>query len=215
MQLTPYTNPNNIYVEEQENIRKHFFDGELFHDVNRSGVQGIETSWQTNFLAVYFEIIKGEEAKKEESVKKVVDVLTSDKYAGTPLTMQNLKEVSYSYGITDPVEIKQVGMVFIQQGMDEGWLKDEMGDDDKIIAVAHNDPRMDEANSLDWVPKHQLLEVEEFFREYKKLEKGKKTEVQGWEGKEQALKIIDTSIEYFQEKYYDIMNKGNLYQPSH
>ena len=48
----------------KENIRKYFFDGELFHDVNRIGVQGIETSWQTNFLAVYFEIIKGKEAKK-------------------------------------------------------------------------------------------------------------------------------------------------------
>ncbi|MHA1156994.1 MAG: inorganic diphosphatase [Candidatus Heimdallarchaeota archaeon] len=94
-------------------------------------------------------------------------------------------------------------------------MKDEMGDDDKIIAVAHNDPRMEEAKSLDWVPKHQLLEVEEFFREYKKLEKGKKTEVHGWEDKAHALKIINTSIEYFQEKYYDIMNKVSLYQPRH
>ncbi len=47
----------------KENIRKYFFDGVVFHDVNRIGVQGKETSWQTNFLAVYFEIIKAEEAK--------------------------------------------------------------------------------------------------------------------------------------------------------
>ena len=48
----------------KENIIKYFFDGELFHDVNRAGLQGEGTSWQSNFLAVYFEIIKGEKAKK-------------------------------------------------------------------------------------------------------------------------------------------------------
>jgi inorganic pyrophosphatase len=87
-------------------------------------------------------------------------------------------------------------------------MKDEKGNDDKIIAVAQNDPRLDEANSLDWVPKHQLIEIEQFFRDYKKLEKGKKTEVQGWEGQKQALEIIKHSIENFQEKYFKIMNRA-------
>ncbi|MHA1185797.1 MAG: inorganic diphosphatase [Candidatus Heimdallarchaeota archaeon] len=87
-------------------------------------------------------------------------------------------------------------------------MKDEKGDDDKIIAVAHNDPRLSEAHELDWVPKHQLIEVEEFFRDYKKLEKGKKTEVQGWENKESALKIIEKDIVSFQENYFGIMNKN-------
>ena len=54
-------------------------------------------------------------------------------------------------------------------------MKDEKGNDDKIISVAENDPRLAEAKDLDWIPKHQLIEVEEFFRDYKKLEKGKKT----------------------------------------
>ena len=87
-------------------------------------------------------------------------------------------------------------------------MKDEKGDDDKIIAVAHNDPRLSEAHELDWVPKHQLIEVEEFFRDYKKLEKGKKTEVQGWENKKSALKIIEKDIVSFQENYFGIMNKN-------
>ncbi|MHA1434820.1 MAG: inorganic diphosphatase [Candidatus Heimdallarchaeota archaeon] len=87
-------------------------------------------------------------------------------------------------------------------------MKDEKGNDDKIIAVAHNDPRLSEAQELDWVPKHQLIEVEEFFRDYKKLEKGKKTEVQGWENKESAHEIITKDIEHFQENYFGIMNKN-------
>ncbi|MHA1213633.1 MAG: inorganic diphosphatase [Candidatus Heimdallarchaeota archaeon] len=86
-------------------------------------------------------------------------------------------------------------------------MKDEKGEDDKIIAAASNDPRLDEAKELDWIPKHQLIEIEDFFRNYKNLEKGKKTEVQGWENRESAYSIINTSIEFFQEKYFDILNK--------
>ena len=87
-------------------------------------------------------------------------------------------------------------------------MKDEKGNDDKIISVAENDPRLAEAKDLDWIPKHQLIEVEEFFRDYKKLEKGKKTQVEGWEGREQALEIINEAIVHFQENYFKIMNKS-------
>jgi len=48
----------------KQNIKNYFFDGEVFHDVSRNGSQGEGTSWQSNFLAVYFEIIEGKEAKK-------------------------------------------------------------------------------------------------------------------------------------------------------
>ena len=84
-------------------------------------------------------------------------------------------------------------------------MRDEKGNDDKIIAVAHHDPRLNEAHDLTWVPKHQLIEIEEFFRDYKKLEKGKKTEVHGWEDKESAFNIIKRAIEYFKEEYYSIV----------
>ncbi|TET32345.1 MAG: inorganic diphosphatase [Candidatus Heimdallarchaeota archaeon] len=86
-------------------------------------------------------------------------------------------------------------------------MKDEMGNDDKIIAVADTDPRLAEAKELDWIPKHQLLEIKQFFTDYKKLEKGKKTEVLGWEDKASAYKIINQSIKLFREKYFLIMNK--------
>jgi inorganic pyrophosphatase len=86
-------------------------------------------------------------------------------------------------------------------------MKDEMENDDKIIAVADTDPRLAEAQDLDWIPKHQLLEIKQFFTDYKKLEKGKKTEVLGWEDKTSAYKIINQSIKLFREKYFLIMNK--------
>lgn len=86
-------------------------------------------------------------------------------------------------------------------------MKDEMGNDDKIIAVAETDPRLAEAQDLDWIPKHQLLEIKQFFTDYKKLEKGKKTEVLGWEDKASAYEIINESVKLFKEKYFLIMNK--------
>ncbi|MHA1628794.1 MAG: inorganic diphosphatase [Candidatus Heimdallarchaeota archaeon] len=86
-------------------------------------------------------------------------------------------------------------------------MKDEKGFDDKIIAAANDDPRLDEAKDLSWLPKHQLIEIEEFFRDYKKLEKGKKTEVKGWEDRNSALKIINHAIEFFKEKYFQIITK--------
>ncbi|MCE7745609.1 MAG: inorganic diphosphatase [Candidatus Heimdallarchaeota archaeon] len=77
-------------------------------------------------------------------------------------------------------------------------MKDEMGNDDKIIAVADTDPRLAEA---------QLIEIKQFFQDYKKLEKGKKTEVLGWENKDSAYKIINQSIKLFRKKYFLIMNR--------
>ena len=53
-------------------------------------------------------------------------------------------------------------------------MKDERGNDDKIIAVAKNDPRLDEAQDLDWIPKHQLIKLRNFseiIKNWKKVRK--------------------------------------------
>ncbi len=75
-------------------------------------------------------------------------------------------------------------------------MKDEKGEDDKIVAVCIDDPRMEEIISLNNLPKHQLREIEEFFNTYKHLERGKTTQVIGWGDKEDALQIIREAIDY-------------------
>jgi inorganic pyrophosphatase len=75
-------------------------------------------------------------------------------------------------------------------------MKDEKGEDDKIVAVCIDDPRMEEIISLNTLPKHQLREIEEFFNTYKHLERGKTTHVIGWGDKEDALQIIREAIDY-------------------
>ena len=49
-------------------------------------------------------------------------------------------------------------------------MRDDKGHDHKVLAVAHDDPRWDGIDSLEDLPRHQLLEIENFFQTYKVLE---------------------------------------------
>ena len=44
-------------------------------------------------------------------------------------------------------------------------------DDDKVIAVPANDPSLNHINDISELPKHIIKELQNFFEEYKKLEK--------------------------------------------
>ncbi len=69
-------------------------------------------------------------------------------------------------------------------------MRDDKGLDEKILAVPINDPLYDEFHGLADVPGHYLREVEHFFAIYKELE-GIRTQIMGWEGRDQACRIID------------------------
>lgn len=71
--------------------------------------------------------------------------------------------------------------------------------DDKVLASVIGDPRVAEMNSYEDLPKHELLEIAEFFQYYKRLEEGRTTEVKGWVGKEEAYLAITTSITRYEE----------------
>lgn len=79
-------------------------------------------------------------------------------------------------------------------------MEDEKGEDDKIVAVLVDDPRMEEIQSIDSIPKHSLREIEEFFDTYKHLERGKTTHIVGWADQKTALKTIEEAINLFQKK---------------
>jgi len=72
--------------------------------------------------------------------------------------------------------------------------------DDKIIAVAADDITVNHINELKELPPHLLKEVENFFEDYKKLEK-KPVTVDGFEGKAKALEIVKQSIEDYKAKF--------------
>lgn len=85
------------------------------------------------------------------------------------------------------VECKPIGVLSMT---DSGLV------DDKIIAVAVSDPFYQEYEDINDIPEHVMAEIKHFFQVYKTLE-GKETAVDAVGDKQEALKIIEESIEAY------------------
>ena len=72
--------------------------------------------------------------------------------------------------------------------------------DDKIIAVAANDPSVNHYNNIEELPSHFLNEMLHFFEEYKTLE-NKTVTVNEFGDKTTALKIIENAMNLYKENY--------------
>jgi inorganic pyrophosphatase len=68
-------------------------------------------------------------------------------------------------------------------------MSDEQGVDFKVLCVALGDPLYNHVDALRQVSPHKLLEIEQFFNTYKKLE-DKSVEVDGWAGVAETLEIL-------------------------
>jgi inorganic pyrophosphatase len=89
------------------------------------------------------------------------------------------------------VEAKVIGnMQLIDQGQQ----------DDKIIAVASKDPSVNHYQKMDYLPQHFLLELRNFFEQYKVLE-NKKVAIDNFQDKETAYKIITDAISFYRENF--------------
>ena len=72
--------------------------------------------------------------------------------------------------------------------------------DEKIVAIAKSDKRMNSYKKLSELPKHIFDEMMHFFQVYKALE-NKVTEITGVFDETEAKKIIREAIERYSEKY--------------
>lgn len=70
--------------------------------------------------------------------------------------------------------------------------------DDKIIAVAANDPSINYYENIEELPKHFFNELRHFFEEYKTLE-NKTVKVEEFGNKAEALKIIEEAMESYRQ----------------
>ncbi len=68
-------------------------------------------------------------------------------------------------------------------------MRDENGDDFKVLSVALADPLYAHIESLDDVSPHRLVEIEHFFETYKLLE-NKAVEVLGWRDRATAFEML-------------------------
>ena len=72
--------------------------------------------------------------------------------------------------------------------------------DEKIIAIAKQDPFLNVYKDITEVPPHIAIEIKHFFEVYKQLE-GKSTTVDEMLGREEAEKIIQKAIDNYKEKF--------------
>lgn len=72
--------------------------------------------------------------------------------------------------------------------------------DDKIIAIPFNDPTYNTYTDINQLPRHIFEEMSHFFSVYKALE-NKETAIDEIKGKEDALKIIQSSIDRYINTY--------------
>jgi inorganic pyrophosphatase len=71
-------------------------------------------------------------------------------------------------------------------------MRDEKGIDMKLLAVPVADPRFSGIADLSDLQPHWLLEIENFFAIYKKLETGKESRVEGWGAAAEAASLLKT-----------------------
>jgi inorganic pyrophosphatase len=73
--------------------------------------------------------------------------------------------------------------------------------DEKIIAVCKTDPVYADYEDIHQLPKHLFNEIRHFFTVYKQLESGKVTEIEGFSGREEAIKTIKRAKERYHLKF--------------
>jgi len=88
------------------------------------------------------------------------------------------------------VKVRVVGVLIVE---------DEEGEDPKILSVLVNDARFEGYKDITDVHKHKLVEIQEFFESYKRLEPHKWVRFKEWRNAEEAKKIVDYAIKRFKE----------------
>ncbi|MBT4856008.1 inorganic diphosphatase [bacterium] len=87
------------------------------------------------------------------------------------------------------IDVRPIGMLH---------MSDEKGVDQKVLTVPVTDPFWKYAQDIKDIPEHILTEIEHFFTIYKQLEE-KKTVVEGWRDRGEALKAIANAQQQFKK----------------
>lgn len=77
-------------------------------------------------------------------------------------------------------------------------VTDNNEEDEKIIAVVDKDPRFKQINNVNDIPEHKLIEIKDFFLNYKNLQ-NIKVEVDKIYPLEDAIRIIEDAKERYKE----------------
>jgi len=92
----------------------------------------------------------------------------------------------------DPLDV----LVLCQEPVQPLALIDSGASDDKVIAVATNDPEFNSYVEANELPSHRLLVLKRFFQDYKQLE-GKQVQVEDIRPAYAAVKVIEKALERY------------------
>lgn len=172
----------------------------IWHDISPKRVR------KDNFEAV-IEIPKGGKAKyeldKETGLLKLDRILyTSTHY---PSNYGFIPRTLASDG--DPLDVlvlcsENIHPLSLVNCYPIGVIKmiDGGKNDEKIIAIPFHDPTYNNYTDIDELPKHIFDEMSHFFSVYKALE-GKETNLDGVDGHEAAIEIVQSCIDRYLETF--------------
>ena len=90
-----------------------------------------------------------------------------------------------------PLAIMQAKVIGVMR------MRDDKGQDDKIIAVHADDPEYKEYGDVSEMPTHRMRELKRFFEDYKGLEH-KRVDVSEPAGRGQALKVLRDAVKLYE-----------------
>ena len=152
------------------------------------------------WFPVYIEIPKGSKVKYE--LDKDTGLLRVDRVLYSAVHYPaNYGFVPRTYSPDgDPLDVLVLGQVEVAPGVllraraiGVLTMQDEMGRDDKIIAIHLDDPEYADYHDISGLPPHRLREVERFFLDYKVLE-GKEVEVEAMRGTQEARRVLKEAV---------------------
>jgi len=91
-------------------------------------------------------------------------------------------------------------------------MRDDKGEDDKLIAVAADDPAYEGAEDIRDVPRHLLLELRQFFHDYKRLERREVT-TETPLGRDAAIQILRDAVNSYSEQRKRLLAKHPVEPP--
>lgn len=172
----------------------------IWHDISPKRINS------DDFICV-IEITKG--SKKKYELDKETGYLILDRilYTSTHYPA-NYGFIPRTYGDdNDPLDVlvlcsEQIEPMTLVRAYPIGVISmiDGGRNDEKIIAIPFNDPNYNMYNDISELPEHVFEEMKHFFQVYKNLE-NKTTAVNEVSNREVSIKIIDSAINNYIEKF--------------
>jgi inorganic pyrophosphatase len=102
-----------------------------------------------------------------------------------------------------PLAIMQAKVIGVMK------MRDDKGEDDKLIAVHADDPNYADYSDVSELPPHRLRELQRFFQDYKALE-NKKVLVEAPQGRSEALQVLRDAMALYDRERDRLRGRGEV-----